>query len=62
MSSDETRHQNKEGLDALQSGRDGRVWTEFVDEVAIIRFDCGENRMNEHFLTELNRCLDEVLQ
>lgn len=62
MSSEETRHQKKEDFDGLQSGRDGRVWTECVDEVAIIHLDCGENRLNEHFLGELNRCLDEVLQ
>ena len=49
-------------LDSLQSGLDGKIWVDYVGEVAIIRLDCGENRFNKHFLNGLNRCLDEILQ
>jgi Delta3-Delta2-enoyl-CoA isomerase len=49
-------------LERLQSGIDGKIFVEYVDEVAIIRLDCGENRMNRNFLNGLNRCYDEILQ
>ena len=53
---------SEQNLDRLQSGIDGKVWVEYVGEVAIIRLDCGENRFNKHFLGGLHRCLDEILQ
>lgn len=53
---------SKTDVDRLQSGFDGKVWVEYRDEIAIIRLECGENRMNEHFLDKLNRSLDEIIE
>ena len=45
---------------AEQSGREGRTWVEYRDDVAILWMDRGENRINDLFLDSINSALDEI--
>ena len=43
-----------------QSGRDGTVDVEFKGNVAIVKLNCGQNRINSEFTAKYNKALDEV--
>jgi len=47
-------------LESLQSGRDGRFILEYVGDIAILKMDRHENRLNLNFFNGFNKALDEV--
>jgi len=44
----------------LQKGSGGRVWVEYLSDVAIIKMELGENRMNNLFVDGINTALDDI--
>lgn len=42
------------------ASRDGQVSVTWADNVAIVRMQCGQNRLNINFVTKLLNALDEV--
>ncbi len=47
--------------EATQSGYHGSVEVAFHGDVAVMVLNCGENRLNDSFVTKVNAALDTVL-
>ena len=45
---------------SVQSGADGTIDVEFVDSIAILRMNRGENRINDDFIQKMESALDQV--
>ena len=43
-----------------QSGSSGKVSLSFEGNVAIVSFQCGDNRLNVDFITKVHAALDKV--
>ena len=44
----------------LQSGLDGSITIKYINDIAVIELNRGENRLNIDFLSKFHNALDEI--